>query len=251
MASNTESRTQSNVSFYQFSMQTVRVLLVDTRDTVKKLLEGSLLNAESMKFVVTLLNTKAAKSTIDNIGREYDVVFFGEKTPHKVVQNLTLLFRASGIKAPILLLTKQSEAKLPEELERAGVDDMMNIAEMTTPLFVWSFQSILEQSDVRKKLKDYDVLRFRLKHIDESLGDLMHKINNPLSVIRLTLYHLENPNLPGDKRESFFKILVEHVKKIDSHMDELRTIRKQLGKDANILSKILSMKAVKHVVSAQ
>jgi len=232
-------------------MQTVRVLLVDTKDTVKKLLEGSLLNADSMKFVVTLLNTKGAKQTIHNLGRDFDVVFFGERTSHKVVRELALLLRASGIKSPMLLLTKQSEAKLPAELESAGLDDVINVAEMATPLFVWTFQSIVEQSDVRKKLKDYDVLRFRLKHIDESLGDLMHKINNPLSVIRLTLYHLENPNLPNDKRESFFKILVEHVKKIDSHMDELRTIRRQLGKDASILSKILSMKAVKQVVSSK
>ncbi len=232
-------------------MQTVRVLLVDTKDTVKKLLEQELLNADSMKFVVTLISAKAAKSAIESIDHDTDVVFFGEKTPLRVVSSMATQFRASGIKAPILMLTRQSEAKLPEELEEAGVDDMLNIAEMNTPLFIWTFQSLLEQAEVKKKLKDYDVLRHRLKHLDESLGDLMHKINNPLSVIRLTLYHLENPSLPGDKREMFFKILVEHVKKIDSHMDELRSIRRQLGKDANILTKILAMKAVKQVVAAQ
>lgn len=232
-------------------METVRVLLVDTKDTVKRLLEQELLNADAVKFVVSLISARAAKNTINSLKHDYDVVFFGEKTPVKIVASMASHFRASGIKAPILMLTRQSEAKLPEELERAGVDDVLNTAEMNTPLFVWTFQSLLEQAEVKKKLKDYDVLRHRLKHLDESLGDLMHKMNNPLSVVRLTLYHLENPNLPGDKREMFFKILVEHVKKIDSHMDELRTIRRQLGKDATILAKILSMKAVKQVVAAQ
>lgn len=251
MASNTEFRTQSNASFYQFSMQTVRVLLVDTKDTVKKLLQQPHQSPESMKFIVTLMKAKEAKATIPSLGREYDVIFFGEKVPQKYVLDLALLVRENFVKMPMLMLTKQSEAKVPIDLQHAGVDDVLNIAELNTPLFGWTFQSILEQSEVRNKLKDYDVLRFRLKHIDESLGDLMHKINNPLSVIRLTLYHLENPKLPAEKRESFLKILVEHVRKIDSHMDELRVIRRQLGKDAHILSKILSMKGVKQAVSTQ
>ena len=251
MESGNECRMQSNTSLYESSMETVRVLLVDTKDAVKRLLEQELRNADSMKFVVTLFSTKTARTAIDSFSDHYDVIFFGERTPPRIVATMATQFRASGIKAPILMLTKQSEARLPEELDHAGVDDLLNIAEMNTPLFVWTFQSLLEQTEVRKKLKDYDVLRHRLKHLDESLGDLMHKMNNPLSVVRLTLYHLENPNLPGDKREMFFKILVEHVKKIDSHMDELRIIRRQLGKDANILTKILSMKEVKQVVAAQ
>lgn len=232
-------------------MQTLRVLLVDNKETVKKLLEEKLLNADSMKFRVTLLGPKSAKHTIEGIGNDFDVVLFGEKTPPKIVAEMARSFRSTGVKVPMLMLTNQSEARLPESLDQAGVDDMLNIAEMNTPLFVWTLQSLLEQVEVRKKLKDYDVLRFRLKHIDESLGELMHKINNPLSVIRLTLYHLENPNLAPDKREVFFKLLVDHVKKIDAHMDELRGIRRQLGKDTSILTKILSLKAVKQVVASQ
>jgi len=251
MASTREFRTQSEVSFYQFTMQSVRVLLVDSKDTVKRILERPELNSDSMKFVVTLLGTAAARATADEVQRSHDVVFFGEKNSPKSVRDLASLYRSHGVKLPMFMLTRQSEAKLPAELDSAGIDNMLNIAEMSTPLFGWTFQSVLEQSEVRKKLKDYDVLRYRLKHIDESLGDLMHKINNPLSVIRLTLYHLENPSITAEKREALLKILVEHVKKIDSHMDELRNVRRQLGKDANLLTKILSMKAVKRVVSAQ
>jgi hypothetical protein len=232
-------------------MQTLRVLLVDNKETVKKLLEEKLLNADAMKFVVTLFNPKSAKHAIEGVGHDFDVIAFGEKLSPKVVADMAKLFRSVGVKAPMLMLTNQSEARLPQLLDQAGIDDMLNIAEMNTPLFVWTFQSLLEHVEVRKKLKDYDVLRFRLKHIDESLGELMHKINNPLSVIRLTLYHLENPNLAPDKREVFFKLLVEHVKKIDGHMDELRSIRRQLGKDTSLLTKILSLKAVKQVVAAQ
>lgn len=231
-------------------MQTVRVLLVDSKDTVKNLLEHELLNAEMMKFVVTLWSVREARKNIHHVQRDYDVVFFGEKLALSSVTELTRALRGKNVKIPLIVLTKQSEAKPSKDLEHAGVDDLLNVAEMRTPLFAWTFQSLLEQVEMRKKAKDYDVLRNRLKHIDESLGDLMHKINNPLSVVRLTLYHLEKPDLSKDKREVFIKLMIDSVKKIDAHINELRSIHRQLGEDTTIITKILAMKAVRQVIAS-
>jgi signal transduction histidine kinase len=105
--------------------------------------------------------------------------------------------------------------------------------------------------EMRKKAKDYDILRNRLKNIDESLGNLMHKINNPLSIVRLTLYHLDDPGLPQEKRDIFLKMMIESVRKIDTHINELRSIRRQLGEDTTIIAKILAMKAVRQVVASR
>jgi signal transduction histidine kinase len=176
---------------------------------------------------------------------------FGEKVPQTSVIELVRSLRAKNAKLPVFCLTKTSEAKLTPELERAGVDDMMNVAEMRTPLFAWTFQSLLEQVEMRKKAKDYDILRNRLKNIDESLGNLMHKINNPLSIVRLTLYHLDDPGLPQEKRDIFLKMMIESVRKIDTHINELRSIRRQLGEDTTIIAKILAMKAVRQVVASR
>ena len=231
-------------------MQTVRVLLVDTKDTVKNLLEHELLNAEMMKFVVTLFSVREAKKQIHHIQHDYDVVFLGEKLSASVIVDLARSLRGKNLKIPLFVLTKLSEAKPSKDFEHAGVDDLLNVAEMRTPLFAWTFQSLLEQVEMRKKAKDYDVLRNRLKHIDEALGELMHKINNPLSVVRLTLYHLEKPDLSKDKREVFIKLMIDSVKKIDAHINELRSIHRQLGEDTTIITKILAMKAVRQVIAS-
>ena len=232
-------------------MQTIHVLLVDSKDAVKKLLEQELLNAESMKFVVTLVSAATAKNSHDRLNEDIDVIFIGEKTSPSAASTLGRTLRSRYPKAAIFMLTKESEARLSRKLDEAGIDDMLNIAEMRTPLFAWTFTSVLEHAEAKKKVKDYDVLRHRLKHLDTSLGDVMHKISNPLSVIRLSCYHLENPNLTKDKRELFFKLMMENVKKIDAYMNELRAVRRRLGEDANIITKILSLKEVRQVVSAR
>src|SRR5438876_147172 len=123
-------------------MRTLRVLLLDTKETVKQLLEYKLVNARSMKFVVTLVGLKEAKETLRCLNDSFDVVLFGEKTPPASVVDLTSIIRLRDLKIPIFKLTMESEAKLPQKFEHAGVDDMLNVAEMTTPLFTWTFQSI-------------------------------------------------------------------------------------------------------------
>ncbi len=232
-------------------MKTVRVLLVDTRETVKQLLEQRLLNANSLKFVVTLTGVKEAKKTIRLMKNSFDVILFGEKISVSASVELAKLARLRMSNIPIFKLTIESEAKLQPKLDQAGVDDMLNVAEITTPLFAWTFESVIEHAEVRKKAKEYDVLRHRLEHVSETIGNVIHEINTPLSVIRLTLYHLEKPDLLKDKRETFIKLLAENLQKIDDSMGTLRSIRRQLGEDTTILAKILAMKAVKKVVANQ
>jgi|SRR5690349_21596546 len=230
-------------------MQTVRVLLVDTKETVKQLLEQRIVDAQSLKFVVTLIGSREAKHTIRKNKNTFDVILFGERASAATVVDLTKLIRLRDASIPIFKLTLESEAKLTQKFNLAGVDDMLNIAEIATPLFTWTFQSMLEHADVRRKAKEYDVLRHRLEHVSESIGNVIHEINTPLSVIRLTLYHLEKPDLPKDKRETFVKLLAENLQKVDDSMGALRSIRRQLGEDTSILAKILSLKAVKQVVA--
>ncbi len=232
-------------------MQTVRVLLIDTKETVKHLLEKRLLNAYTMKFVVTLLGAREARHTIRDMKGSFDVILFGERTSSTAVVDLAKIVRMRDVNLPIFKLTIESEAKLPHKFEQAGVDDILNVAEITTPLFTWTFQSMLEHADVRKKAKEYDILRHRLEHVSETIGNIIHEMNTPLSVIRLILYHLEKPDLPKDKRETFAQLLAENLQKVDDSMGTLRSIRRQLGEDTTFLAKILSLKAVKQVVASK
>src|SRR5436309_11086410 len=108
-------------------MQTIVTLLIDANDSVKKLLEHDLSNTELMKFDVKLASPKAARETIEKSGTDVDVIMFGEKVPPSVVVDLTTFIRASDLKIPVLMLTKQSEARMPRTFEKAGVDEMLNI----------------------------------------------------------------------------------------------------------------------------
>ena len=231
-------------------MQTIRILLIDTRETVKRLLEHELINADSMKFEVTLLTARAVRKSIDHVALDIDAILFGEKTPRAVVVDLTTSFRAREIKIPILLLSRQSEARLHRELRRVGVDDILNIAEMNTPLFSWTFQSLIDQIETRKKAKEYEVLRHRMQSVDGSMGTIIHDLNSPLSVLRLATHQLLNNELADEKRSAYLKLLADNIDRLDIHMDELRDLRKSIGQDSSVLAKILSIKEVKEVIAS-
>ena len=231
-------------------MQTIRILLIDTRETVKRLLEHELVNADSLKFEVTLLTARAVRQSIDQVAQHDDAILFGEKTPRPVIMDLAMSFRSREIKIPMLLLTRQSEARLHRELRKVGVDDILNIAEMNTPLFSWTFQSLIDQIETRKKAREYEVLRHRMQSVDGSMATIIHDLNSPLSVLRLATHQLLTNDLTDEKRTAYLKLLADNIDRLDVHMDELRELRKHIGQDTSVLAKILSIKEVKEVIAS-
>ena len=229
-------------------METIQVLLIDSKDAIKSLLEKQLERTHSIKFCVSLMNSKIGERELDNTSQMWDVVLFGENTPLSTVAQLAKLFRLRRHAIPILMLTRQSEARLPRNLQKAGVDDILNIAEIDTPLFSWTFMSTLKQAEVRKKAEEFDVIRNRLHSVNESLGNITHEINNPLGIIKLALFHLENPNISDEKKATYFKLLLKNIEKVDEQMDELREVRRRLGEDTSMLAKILSAKTLAETV---
>jgi signal transduction histidine kinase len=230
-------------------MDTVSVLLLDTTDIMKLLLEKQLSCAKAFKINVTLAETKYAVETLQENYERWDVILFGENTTPTVVRHFTKLIRARDVKTPILLLTRLSEARVSRNLQKIGVDDMLNIAEINSPVFSWTFMSTLRQAEVRKKAEEFDVIRNRLQQVNSSLAFITHEINNPLSVIRLALYQLTNRELSKPKKELFFKLLVENVGRVDAQLKDLYEVRRQLGEDTSILAKVLSAKATKDTLT--
>ncbi|MBI4546674.1 MAG: hypothetical protein HY707_01735 [Ignavibacteriae bacterium] len=230
-------------------MQKIRILLVDSTDSVKKLLEDRTTPTDSVRFVVTHIKARSLKKSSELVNDQFDVILFGEKVSQLSVIRSTKAIRATGLIIPILVLTRQSEARVPRNYQKAGIDEMLNSAEVSTPLFTWILISTLKQIETKKKVHNFDVIRNRLRTVNESLKTLSHDINNPLSVIRLALYQLENPNLPKLKRERFFKLLSTNVEKVDSYIKELRLIRRQLGEDTTTLTNVLSLKPLKRIAT--
>jgi len=226
-------------------MHKIRILLVDNTDSVKRLLEERKGHPGAVQFSVTHIKTRALKKASILFNHQSDVILFGEKVSSSIVVRYARGLRSHGVTMPILVFTRQSEARVPRNYQKAGIDEMLNVAEVTTPLFSWILMSTLKQVETQKKVHNFDVIKNRLQSVNESLKTLMHDINNPLSVIRLALYQLGNPNLPKLKRERFFKLLAVNVEKVDFYIKELRMIRRQLGEDTTTLTNILSLKPPK------
>jgi signal transduction histidine kinase len=197
-------------------METVRILLIDTSPTFKKLLEATTSAPESVTFEVTVLEPRTDEARFDDAG--------GTAASRS--------FRERGVQSPIFVLTKQTEAGVPRSYQRAGVDDMLSVADMNTPLFLWTFMSTLRQAETKRKAKEFDVLQNRLKSANQTLAFITHEINNPLSVIRLALYHLEAPEISPARRDMLFRMLTESVDKMNTQLDQLRAVRRILANGA-------------------
>jgi len=210
----------------------VHILLVDPSDQTRTLLETNLADGGTNGHSITLLRPKTRKQELAAAGRDADVVLFGVRVTEKTVVRLTAALRAARSTVPILVLTEESEGGISRQFKKAGVDDMLNVAELSTPLIAWTFMSTLKQAEVKKKAGDFDALREQLADITNTLAFITHEINNPLSVIRLALYHLENLEITPEKRQNLFRIISESLDKVQSQTEELRLVRRQLGNGA-------------------
>lgn len=228
-------------------MKTLQLFLVDATDEHHKLLGKRLQNPDSIRFAVTLSGAKEAESTYRDVVGQVDIVMFGAGILPSAVVQLTKMFRSYNPAVPVFVLTKNGERKVPRSFAAVGVDAALDAGDMGTPLFVWSFISTVEQVVLKKKAKEYDALHERLRSVNSSLATFAHDINNPLSVIRLALYHLENPELPKEKRDTFFKLLLENLTRIEAQMKTLAVIRRQLG--GKKAPKVLTLRAPSRAAS--
>jgi signal transduction histidine kinase len=223
-------------------MKPLRVLLIDATSAYKKILETQTSGADSVRYSVTLTGAKQAESTFTDVSDRLDTVLFGERIAPSVVLALARVFHTKKPALPIFVLTKQSEARLPRKYMQAGVDDVLNVADFGTPLFSWTFTSAVENATLRKKARAYDVLHHRLRLVSHSLATLIHDITNPLGIVRLALYLLEKPELPQEKQETFFKLLIDNLKRLEGRMSMLYTIRRQIDGNGTTSAKILAFK---------
>lgn len=217
-------------------MDPIKILLIDKTASTKNALEKSPVGRSSAPLEVTLLRSRNGNGSGDPLEVSADVILLGESMSKRKVIEHSGKLRARGFACPILLLTKQSEARLSPTFQRAGVDDFLNIAEIGTPLFSWTFTSTLRQINERRKASEYDYLRDRLSAIKRSLSSLMHDLNNPLSVIRLAVYHLENSKPSKTRRDLYYSLMIENVERIEEKLKELYHIRRLLTIEKKIKS---------------
>lgn len=207
-------------------MEALKVLLIDSSITTKEALDRAPLGRSSPELDVTLVPARNGNGHAGDALAGADVILIGERLSRKKVLEWGGKLRAMGYGCPILLLTRQSEARLTNAFHEAGIDDYLNIAEIGTPLFSWTFTSTIQAIVERRKASEYDYLRDRLNAIKRSLSNLMHELNTPLSVIRLAVYHLENSKPTRTKRDLYHSMMVENIERIENKLKDLYHIRR-------------------------
>ena len=213
-------------------MESSRVLLIDTSNSFKRLLEAAPQDGSPGKFVVSLVRPASRMGMLRKVEDDIRAVVFGAHLSFQVVGQCARTLRENGIAVPMFVLREGSGTVIPKDLRKLGVDEVLDVAELDSPVFSWTFMSLLRQAENRRKASAFDTINGRMEDLKESLAFITHEIVNPLSVIRLGLYHLQNFNISGEKREELLKLLLENAEKIQAQMEELRSVRSTLREES-------------------
>ncbi len=207
----------------------MRILLIDSSEEVKQLLLENLTPIDPSGHSVFLIRPVAKKKEIQDRIPKADVTIIGSKMRESSVLRLASFIRSEERNIPIFALTEQREAGLPQRFKKAGVDAVLSIHELKTPLLSWTLISALKHAEIRKKAAEFEVLQGQISSLSDSLASITHEINNPLSVMRLALYHLQSYKLDNDRRGMLMKLIGENIDKVQVQTDELRAVRVRIG----------------------
>lgn len=223
-------------------MDSVYILLVEPTNLDPVVLEGQLKLALKGKVILQRINETKFETYLEAKSPIFDLVFIGEKVSANNVIQMANFLRGNNFRMPLILLTSQSEATLSQSQRSAGIDHFLNIAEIELPTFLWTFSSLLKESEVQKKAEEFDSIRVKIMSINSVLAHITHEINNPLGVIRLALFQLQSKSKPDDNTAKYFKMITDNVNKLEEQIQALRAAREEMRTEYNMLKKILSLK---------
>jgi len=207
----------------------VHILLIDPKREIEQLLLTHLIGARTSSHQLTHLLPKTAMEKFECAIRVADVLIFGDRTTDSSIIRFSTGARKLGLTLPVFLITREPERGVSPHYKRAGVDDVININELRTPLISWTLTSTMKHAEVRRKAKEFDDIRNEILTISESLAFITHEINNPLSVMKLALYHLQSYPSDEERRAMMVKIISDNIYKVETQMSELRSLRSRLG----------------------
>jgi nitrogen-specific signal transduction histidine kinase len=223
-------------------MESLYIAVVEPTELRTELMESQLSSALGEKTILQRISLKEFENSLMTIQPIYDLVLIGEKNTSSKSSHIAKLLRRNNYSMPILLLTIQSEAKLSHTQSVSGIDDVLNIAEITLPTFSWTLTSVLKKSELQKKAEEFDELRHELIDFNTQLSEITHEINNPLGVIRLALFQIQNKLGSDANFIKYIQMINDNTSKIESQIKQLREVREKMRTNQNILGKILSIK---------
>jgi|WetSurMetagenome_2_1015567.scaffolds.fasta_scaffold116943_1 hypothetical protein len=218
-------------------MNTIHILLIENTSSIKPQLDRSLRTIENESFKIEEAKPRNAEESFRNAKKSFEVVLFGEKIPPATILRLTKKFRRKNTGLNVIMFTRQSEARISPKLQRAGVDDILNVVEINTPVFGWTFLSTLQHTGMKKKAEEFEMIRERLAQVNQLLEDITDEMTKPIGNLRTAMKAVNG------KRPAISKIIEENIMLMEDHLSELHEIREQLDKESKIINKFLAVKS--------
>jgi CheY-like chemotaxis protein len=220
-------------------MTTIQILLIDDKTTIKPPLEHSLTSIESASFHVDFLLARDSERYLRASRKMYDVILLGEKLSESMIVKLARLLRKKGSAAHIILLTRNTDEEISPRLRRAGIDDLLNVAEINTPIFGWTFLSTLSYADSRKGAEGFLALQKRLHTIHDSMKHVSNGMRAPIRLLRALLSKMKGQELTDRARKTVLS-MDKAVGGIDRGLEEMLELRERLERETKLFNKILT-----------
>ncbi|HUI63529.1 MAG TPA: hypothetical protein VL126_01715 [Bacteroidota bacterium] len=72
--------------------------------------------------------------------------------------------------------------------------------------------------------REEEDLRLQLQHLRSAIREIAHDVSNPLGVMRMAVYYLQNGRPDREKQEHYFAVIGETVEKVAEGLAKLRAL---------------------------
>ena len=224
-------------------MNKVHVLLIENTPVLKPSLERNLKSIENARFAIESVDVRMAQVSFHFAKHPTDVVLLGDKIPAGTALRLAKAYRSQGHAGHVIALTRQSEARVSPSMRRAGIDDILNVMEVDTPVFGWTFMSALQSVGNRKKAEEYEEIQNRLKLVNNALEHFAQNMTGSLLGLHDVSLQLSKNGHSKVKPGALRQQLADTVAGMDQYLAELLDIRSRLGKETKAINKALAIKS--------
>lgn len=80
--------------------------------------------------------------------------------------------------------------------------------------------------------REEEDLRLQLQQLRIKIREIAHDVSNPLGVIRMAVYYLQNGKPDKDKQDHYFKVIGETVERVADGLAKLRALSDNPTTDA-------------------
>ena len=202
----------------------IHILLVEDNKDFAKLVQVYLTRFDKEKFDITWKENFG--DTIGELesGKQYDIILMDYFLPGKNGLEITRELRDRKYKTPIVFLTVNKDFDLAVDVMKLGVDDYLVKEEISSPVLPNTVLSVVDKHRLLEQLDELEVNQRRIKAIHETLANVMHDFESPLTEMHSLVEEFKGNN-SVDALKNYIKIIDENINRIIDKLDKLKALK--------------------------